>query len=697
MKQIDIKIFFLFFFLLSLSTRVRAQSQLEGITIQSDSDREISEVSGFSGASTDQLPLSSRIFNAAEMQENRVHRLSDLVQFEASASDSYNATGYWDFISIRGFTLGNRDNYQREGLPISAETSIALDNKERIEILKGLSGVQAGASSPGGLVNYVVKRPPQKSLKNLYTEFSGRGNLLLALDFGGRLRSGEVGYRVNLAQEKLSPNLRFADGSRSLVALAADWRLREDQLLEAELEWSLRSQPSQAGFSLLGNRVPDPGDPNLNLNNQPWSQPVVFAGLTGTLRYSQIVSPTAQWVVSAGSQSLTTDDRLAYPFGCSSENSYDRFCSDGTFDLYDYRSEDEKRTVDAIKIYLSKQNQGETWEHSLTLGVLASNSRERFQRQAYNFVGTGNVQGTNVLPADPSLTGEGTHRDSSSTEIFLNNSLKRGAWHGWFGLRYGQLHRGSVRTDGSRPTNYSQNFALPWAAVSYDFTESLVYISWGQGLESFVVPNKSGYLKPGEFVPDVLSEQIEAGIRGGDQGFRWNVAAFTLRRPVVEDQKPLFQIDGWAQHQGIEVQGARESGPWTLAVSAMILDAQRRGATLASTLNGRWPSNVPESTLRGQLDYRVPGVQGLALNTRISREGERAVLPDNSLKLPAWIQWDVGGAYALALLGRPAQLSLTVENVTDQRFWRESPIQYGHVYFYSGEARNIYLSLQTAL
>jgi iron complex outermembrane receptor protein len=63
---------------------------------------------------------------------------------------------------MRGFTLDNRFNYRRDGLPISAETSLPLDNKERIEILKGTSGIQAGTSAPGGLVNYVIKRPTEQ-------------------------------------------------------------------------------------------------------------------------------------------------------------------------------------------------------------------------------------------------------------------------------------------------------------------------------------------------------------------------------------------------------------------------------------------------------------------------------------------------------------------------------------------------------
>ena len=77
-------------------------------------------------------------------------RLADVIKLDASTSDAYNTTGYWDYATVRGFVLDNKFNYRREGLPISAETYIPLDNKERVEILKGTSGIQAGTSAPGG-------------------------------------------------------------------------------------------------------------------------------------------------------------------------------------------------------------------------------------------------------------------------------------------------------------------------------------------------------------------------------------------------------------------------------------------------------------------------------------------------------------------------------------------------------------------
>ena len=182
------------------------------------------DVTGFGDVPLKELPISATVIDQRQIEASGARRLADLTRFDASVSDAYNAAGYWDFLAIRGFTLDNRFNYRREGLPISAETTIPLDNKERIEILKGTSGIQAGTSAPGGLVNYVVKRPTEQDLRQVKLEAGSRANLLAAADLGGRFGEQAFGYRLNLAQERLRPLVRDLDGERSLVALATDWR-----------------------------------------------------------------------------------------------------------------------------------------------------------------------------------------------------------------------------------------------------------------------------------------------------------------------------------------------------------------------------------------------------------------------------------------------------------------------------------------
>ncbi|WII73799.1 TonB-dependent siderophore receptor [Bdellovibrio sp. 22V] len=674
-----------------------AESQLSTITIKNPGTSEISDVSGMGEIPVKELPVSVKLISNETMQAQGIHRLADITLIDASATDSYTATGYWDYLSLRGFTLDNRGNYLREGLPINAETSMGLDNKERLEILKGLTGVQTGTSAPGGLVNYVVKRPTNKDLRVVRSELNDKGNVLTAADVGGRVQGFEnAGYRMNIAYEKLEPHLRDSDGSRALVSLANDLRLGGSALVETEIEWSRRSQPSQAGFSLLGPKLPEVADPSLNLNNQAWTQPVVFTGLTGSVKFSQTLSESVNWNVIVGSQNLTTDDRLAYPYGCSAENNYDRYCSDGTFDMYDYRSENERREMHALKMTLQKQAQLGESRHQFSFGILGTTANERFQRQAYNYAGIGNVQGTGVGTANATLNDESTNRDSQNAEASVMDAVSFGAWQAWLGLRYTYIHRASVRTDGSRAVDNSQNFVIPWGALSYDFEKVMAYISMGEGVESFVVPNKAGYTQRGEFVPDVISRQIEIGLRGGEQ-ISWSLAAFQINRPVVEDKAPDYKVDGEAVHRGLEAQATFAGGRWQTGASVMYLDARREDSQLNPAVNGNKPVNVPHTTLRANVNYQVPSFAGLAVNSRVSYEGERAVLADNSILLPGWTRVDAGVSYEMKWEDIQTQWRLSVENITDQRYWREAPTQYGHIYLYPGEERSVWLSLQAAL
>ena len=138
-----------------------------------------------------------------------------------------------------------------------------------------------------------------------------------SVDLSQRFGAADAfGVRVNAAAAHLDPKVRDATG-----AAAACWpwpatgASSADTLIEAEIETSRRSQPSVPGFSLLGDSVPAPGDPRINLNNQPWSLPVVFDGDTASLRWRQKLADGWRFTAHAATQRLRSDDRIAFPFG----------------------------------------------------------------------------------------------------------------------------------------------------------------------------------------------------------------------------------------------------------------------------------------------------------------------------------------------------------------------------------------------
>jgi len=659
-------------------------------------------------------PLQASVFGAEQLKDRGVQRLSDITSFDAAVSDAYNTEGYWDYLTVRGFVIDNRFNYRRDGLPINAETSIPLDNKAQIEVLKGTSGLQAGTSAPGGLVNYVVKRPLADPLRRASLEWREAGSVTAAVDMSQRFGAAEAfGVRINAAAAHLDPKVRDAKGRRSLLALAGDWRFSADTLIEAELETSRRSQPSVPGFSLLGNSVPAPVDPRLNLNNQAWAQPVVLDGDTASVRWRQKLADGWQFTAHAATQRLRSDDRIAFPFGCfdpdpAPDGTYyaDRYCPNGNFDLYDFRSENERRRTDALDLSLQGRLRTGAIEHALAAGVLQSRVRNRFGPQTFAFSGTGNVDGSvRDLPANPAPNDENTNRDERSTELSLRDAItldERSTL--WLGVRHTRLHRESVRTDGSRPTDYAQSFSTPFIAASYAFApQQLVYASWSRGIESEVVPNRSRYVNAGQPLPALKSRQAELGVKGSSDQAEWSVALFDIRRPLFADigscdidDSCVRRADGEQHHRGIEANMATRLDAWTLRFGAQWLRARVQGVS-DPAVDGRQPTNVPARTLKLQADYRVAALPGLSLQAGLMAESRRMALPDNSAQIAGHARTDFGARYEHRVGTSNVVWRAGIENLTDRRAWRESPYQFGHAYLFPQAPRTLRLSVQADL
>jgi iron complex outermembrane receptor protein len=670
------------------------------------------DVSGFGDAPVREVPLSIQTFDSINLREHGAARISDALLQDAAVTTSYNSPAYWDILSVRGFTLDNRYNYRRDGLPISAETMIALDNIERIELLKGTSGIQAGTSAPGGLANYVVKRPPtlgSADIRHVDFQVQSANSQLIAADLGGRFGADAAwGYRLNVASEKLKPTTENTQGHRSHVALALEYKLSTHTLIEVEAATSHRQQFGINGYSLLGNALPAPVDPRHNLTAQPWSVPGVFDSSTGSVRVQHTLDSGWQWKLHYGAQRLRTDDRLAFAFGCfdAGTGSYyaDRFCPDGTFDLYDYRSDNERRLSDALLAELSGQWKTGNVTHDLQLAVMRQRQLDRFPSlQAYNWVGTGSVAGGFITDENPSLTVPNVNRSEYTTEWSLKDRVRWGTQTAlWWGIRRTEFSRSSAQNAPTPGTNHQQSTGsmnTPWVGISTQWHGLQVYASHGQGVELFAAPNSPYYTNAGQLLGVARSRQTEAGVRSPvtTNGWQWSAAAFQIERPLAYDFSGARVVDGQQVHRGIDAGAQWHSAQWLLGAQAQWLHARIGQTTLNTSLNGTRPLNVPVLTLRANAQYRVAQVPGLRLSAQVAREGSRHVLEDGSITLPAWTRLDAAAHYDTTVGQAKAQWTLGVDNVSDRRYWQESPKQFGHHYLYPGAPRTWRLSLNMDL
>jgi iron complex outermembrane recepter protein len=710
------------------ATGLSAQTVPE-ITI---TDTAPSQVSGFGDVPLSKAPFSAVSFDRQTLQDIGAQRVSDALRLDASVSDSYNSPAYWDMLSVRGYTLDNRYNYRREGMPISAETMIPMDNKERIELFKGTSGIQAGTSAPGGLVNYVVKRPPSakdETIRSVSVSYGPGHGSSTSLDLGGRFGQDQaLGYRLNVAYEDLDPYIKNTEGHRKLFALAMDWRITPDSKLEWEIERSERQQFGVNGYSLLGNTLPAPVDGTHNLTRQNWSVPGVFQGTTGSIRFKQNLESGWLWTTQYGGQRLKTDDNLTYGFGynCygildSSDGATklcDRYRTDGVFELDDYRSHNEKRLVDALKTEVSGQTTVANVQHNISVGLLRYRQLDRLPpMQAWNTAGWANLSGDSSSQAQPTPSFPNTNKSEYNTELSLRDRIQLSPETSvWIGARHTQYARSSERNASCDLITYEcvaaphtdlnkseGNITTPWIGAQHQINDHQLYASYGEGVELSAVPNTILFTNAGQLLAVAKSRQIEFGVRSQipTHGFAWSATAFAITKPLAYDiwdaNSSTFTRyqDGQQKHTGMDLNASWRNTSWLLQGQAQIVKARISDVEEHPEIGTR-PLNVPKYTLRALAEYRFANVPGLRTSLRVSHEGERRVLEDGSINLPGWTTTDLAAHYDTRIDGTRTQWTLAIDNVADRHYWRESPKQFGHYYLYPGAPRTLRLAVKTS-
>ena len=449
-------------------------------------------------------------------------------------------------------------------------------------------------------------------------------------------------------------------------------------------------------------QLPPVVDGRRNLTWQSWSVPGVFNADTGSIRFKQNLANGWLWTTSYGAQRLKTDDRLAYAFGCSAESAYDRFCSNGSFDLYDWRSDNERRRVNALQTEVAGQAQFAGLRHDLTLGLMRYRSDLLTQPYAYNWAGVGSVFTAFTSSAAPEAVYAGTNRSEYATELSLRDRITLGARNTlWAGLRHSRIDRASVGTDGSSPLQVQNSFTTPWLALSHALQAgAIVYGSYGQGVELDAAPNLPIYTNAGQALAALRSKQMEVGLKQSQGPVRWQAAWFDITRPQAADACDANglctrQTDGETRNRGLELSGAYSQGPWLLHASSAWIDSKRQNATLDPSVNGQRGLNVPNVVLRALAQYRWRELPGLRTSLRVSHEGQRQVLEDGSLPLPAWTTLDLAAHYDTRVQGLRTEWTLAIDNLTDKHYWRESPKQFGHYYLYPGAPRTARITVRT--
>ncbi len=686
------------------TVRVQAHQPVAAQTSQSGS---------FGAGDWKNTPASVSVLDRTLLDSRHVRTLSELASNDASLGDSYAPVGYYQNIAIRGFALDTATGYRFNGLSIAGEQRLALENVQQVEILKGEAGLAAGVIAPGGIINFVGKRPAE--VRNLTLGTDSEGTRYTAVDVGHWL-SPRFGVRLNAAWEDSASYIDHADGRRNFYSLATDWLIGERGKLEVDASYQTSAQRSASGYQLLGaTTLPRNVDRRRMLGHQAWQQPVAIDSTNITALHTYDFSPAWQSRVSASHSRSVIDDSVAFAYGCyyavecadgSVPGNY--FAPNGDYDIYDYRSPDDTRRNQQMRAELRGRFSTGAVGHQLTAGADYFDRTVDKRRNVNAYVGTANIHDAQVPQFAPSpLTpGASVRRlDSRQTALFVLDRMSFGDdWQWLAGGRFVHLDERAWNKRGNPERESRLSRFLPQAAVIWSATDQInAYASYVEGI-SLGQEAPFWTSNDGEFLPSLLSRQTEVGVKyAPSDALTLGAAVFRTRqpfqyaRPDASAAGYTFVEDGQQVHTGLELSArGRVTERLRLTASATVLQAEARDSGTAA-YEGHQLINVPKTRASLHADYQLPFATGLGVTGGWRYASSNVATADGSVRAPGYNVFDAGLRFRRKLRGHALDWNLSVDNVFNRFYWRDTGSSSGDYYLFPGAPRQARLTVTIAL
>ena len=665
----------------------------------------------FGNAPLHDTPAAISVITRDQLDDRQPRTLSELVRADAAVGDNYAPVGYYQDVAIRGFVLDLATAYRMNEMIINGEQLMPLEDKQRVEILKGLGGLQAGVVAPGGIINYVSKRPADVRSVTLGTD--SHGSRYGALDVGGWL-SPSFGVRVNVAHEDSHSYIEHASGRRNFVSLAADWRISERATLQLDTNYQGSDQRSVSGYQLLGgNTIPTDVDNTRLLGYQPWQQPVGIDSSNTTARFDYRVNDQWRAQLSASHSRTVIDDNVAFAYGCfyaaecaTGEYPGWFFAPNGDYDIYDFRSPDDTRQNDELRAVLNGGFDTGHISHELSLGTSAFRRTLDQRPYVYDYVGTGNIDQIEPPFFAPSPNEPGPSARALTSWQHSLSALDRvhlgETWQILAGARLVRLHERSYDESGDviqRETRL--NKTLPQAALLWQPSAPLtLYTSYSENLAlGAAAPYWTN--NGGDILAPVHARQLEAGVKINlSENLSLQGALYRLRQPYQFAQPDAFSggfnfvEQGQQVHTGLELNLAGQvSEHLRLTASVNFIEARAQD-TGAATYEDHQVVNVPRVRSAIYLDYRLPFAPAFGLLGGWRYSASNIATPDGLTGVPAYNVFDLGLRYKQPWRGHTLTWRINVDNVFNHFYWRDTGSSGGDSYLFPGAPRQARLTLQ---
>jgi len=661
-----------------------------------------------------ETPLSVTDVTSAVMSDQVSRVLSDVIKNDASVGEDYAPVGYYGDYEIRGFPIDLATGLQINGMTIAGEQDVPLENKQRVEIVKGIAGLESGVASAGGVIDYATKEPEPGERPTLDLATDHRGTSYGSTEFALPGFHGNSGLLITAAGEDIHTYVEGANGWRGMGAADGRWQFGTKTQLTTDFEYQHKVERSEAGYQLLGgSTVPAPVYPSVMLGFQPWSKPNTFDTFNAGARLEHTLA--TNWSLHFGgsySHSLI-DDNVIWPYGpaldangnslCpSAVPSYNFFCPDGSYEIYDYRSPGELR-IDALgeALVLGHFTTGKITHDVVAGGSLFHRSVDLSSNIVYQPLGVENVYQPDILyapdnlQAGPSALADFDHQGSGIVQerAHLPGNVVLQA-----GGRFAQV------TD----FNYTgpRTLWLPQYGATYSPVHDLtLYGNYGALLSlgpqaPWWVDNANLFLTP------FMTRQTEVGAKY-EHAILLTAALFRMRQPffypkVIAGPDSFcatgnpgdlcFESEGHETHDGIELNAQGKAASWMqLSASATAMRAISND-TGTPTFDNKQVINVPRFHTNLFADVLVSHTRGLHVMPGWSYTSRKEATRDDLVSVGGYNLFNLGARYTPGGENGRITLHMYADNILDKRYWKDTGASYGDTFIHQGAPTTVRLS-----
>lgn len=650
------------------------------------------------GLSIKETPQSVSVMTRQRMDDQNLINITDVLEASVGISTFNQGIGTdLDQPYSRGFTVSNYllDGLPRESGMYSLQTSTAL--YDRVEIIRGATGLMGGVGSPGASINMIRKRPTPARQASISTEVGSWDHYGLGVDVSGPLNdTGSIRSRLVLDYKNQNSWLDRYESRTSLFYGVTEFDLGDSTMLSVGLSHQRNDNesPMRSGVPLYyfndyanGSKINLPR----SYNNAPdWS--------FYDLRQSNLF--------------VALDQQFGNGWTGKMELSHTQY-EQNAVSYYQYGEIDpatglgssitavkwvQPNQTSALDAYLTGPFSLLGRDHELVAGLALSH--KDIKSENYNWLygwnssydgRLGNIWEWNGSGANRptfDMTGKTDTEETQYSAYLTSRFNLTDATHLILGSRIMDWRRDShtrrVTGVSTQETKTESGVVVPFAGLVYDLNETWsLYGSYTQIFNpqgASVRDINNAPLDPEE------GTAYELGIKAGFDESRINASLAVFR----SEQDNVAELDGttgfYRTLQGITTEGVEleangelsegwnVSGGYAYSVSE---DAQGKRAM----------SRIPRHALKGFTTYRLTGAWskltiggGFNWKSRFGFEGADFPEQDSYVILDAMTRYEIN---------KQLSATLKVSNLLDKKYF--ASITDNGVY---GEPRNAVLSLK---